>query len=111
MPRYALHITDPLDGTETHTFKHKPSFEDMYSHLDCDMIEMATAHIPEWSNRKDGYTDIYFDEEGKMKSMVIPNKKITSAWYSWQKNTGRQCIPGDFIAGKVAVIQEIKETK
>ena len=75
MPRYALHITDPLDGTETHTFKHKPSFEDMYSHLDCDMIEMSTAHIPEWSNRKDGYTDIYFDEEGKMKSMVIPNKK------------------------------------
>ena len=111
MARYALHISTPLEGRKTVTYKYKPSFQDMYKHLDCDMIEMSTAHLPEWSNRKDGYTDIYFDEEGKMKSMVIPNKKITSAWYSWQKNTGRQCIPGDFIAGKVAVIQEIKETK
>ena len=61
MARYALHISIPFEGTKTLTYKYKPSFQDMYKHLDCDMIEMSTAHIPEWSNRKDGYTDIYFD--------------------------------------------------
>ena len=111
MARYALHISIPLEGTKTVTYKYKPSFQDMYKHLDCDMIEMSTAHIPEWSNRKDGYTDIYFDEEGKFKEMVIPNKHITNAWYSWMENTGRMPIRNDFIAGKVAVIQELKETE
>ena len=106
---YKLHISIPLEGTKSYDFKAKPTFDDMYGYLGCDMIEMSTAHIPEWSNRKDGYTDIYFDEEGKMKSMVIPNKHITNAWYSWMENTGRQPIRNDFIAGKVAVIQKIDE--
>ncbi len=106
---YKLHISVPLDGTKSYDFKTKPTFKDMYGYLDCDMIEMSTAHIPEWSNRKDGYTDIYFDEEGKWKSMVIPNKHITNAWYSWMENTGRQPIRNDFIAGKVAVIQKVDE--
>ena len=111
MARYALHISSPFQGRYTKIYKYKPSFQDMYKHLDCDMIEMSKAYIPEWSNRKDGYTDIYFDEEGKFKSMVIPNKHITNAWYSWMENTGRQPIRNDFIAGKVAVIQELKETE
>ena len=106
---YKLHISIPLDGTKSYDFKNKPTFEDMYGYLDCDMIQISTGYLPEWSNRKDGYTDIYFDEEGKFKELVIPNKHITNAWYKWQEKTGHQSLPGDYISGKVAVIQKVDE--
>ena len=46
------------------------------------------------------------DEESKLKDMPTVNIKITEAWNKWLSQTGRQCLPGDFIAGKVCVYQK-----
>ena len=45
----------------------------MYPLIGCDMIQMSTAKMPEYSNRKDGYTDIYFDEEFLLKGEPVVN--------------------------------------
>ena len=81
----------------------------MYKEIGCDMIQPSTAYLPEYSNRKDGYTDLWMDEESKLKNSFIMNKNITDAWYKWAKKTGHQIIPGDFIAGHVCVIQKVQD--
>ena len=109
MSSYKLH-TFRVDGSiKSEPYKQKPTFEDMYKKIDCDMIEMSTAYLPEYSNRKDGYTDIYFDEEFLLKGLPVVNKIVTDAWYKWQKRTGHMSLPGTTICGNVAVIQKIKD--
>ena len=82
----------------------------MYPLIECDLIQMSTAKIPEMSNRKDGYTDIYFDEEflGKSRQPDI-NRFITLRWLEWLENTGRTALPPRVICGNVCVIQEVKD--
>ena len=98
------------DGTKNeYDYKAKPTFKDMYPLLECDMIEMSTAKIPEMPNRKDGYTDIYFDEEFLLKNRQPDiNRFITLRWLEWLKNTGRTALAPRVICGNVAVIQEFR---
>ena len=104
---YKLHIFTPEGGVESYPYESKPTFEDMYKKIGCDMIQPSTAYLPKYSNRKDGYTDIYFDEEFLLKSPPVDiNKVITDAWYKWQKKTGHQSLPGTHIHGNVCVIQK-----
>ena len=53
--------------------------------------------------------DIYCDEESKLKNPFVKNDRATKAWYAWQERTGRTCIPGDFVAGNVAIIEKVKD--
>jgi len=46
-----------------------------------------------------------------LKPVVVKNTKATKAWYDWQERTGRQCLPGDFIAGHVAIIKKVKNDR
>ena len=107
MSSYKLH-TFRVDGSiKSEPYKQKPSFEEMYKEISCSMIEMSTACLPKYSNRKDGYTEFYMDEEFLLKNPVPNvNETITSAWYDWQRKTGHQALPGSKIHGKVAVIQK-----
>ena len=66
-----------VDGSiKSEPYKQKPSFEEMYKEISCSMIEMSTACLPKYSNRKDGYTDLWMDEESKLKHPFIINKGI-----------------------------------
>ena len=110
---YKLHLwkaimgdNGPENGTETHEYNTKPTFEDMYKHIGCDMIEILHGYDKDISNRT---FDIYCDEESKLKNPFIKNDKATKAWYAWQERTGRTCIPNDFIAGNVAIIEKVKD--
>ena len=117
---YKLHVIKPLEeddiingkGTyaehlvETISFPQKPTFEDMYAVIGCDMIEMSKAYYPHYSNRKDGYVDIYFDEEFLMKETSEPNIEATVAWKKWQDKTGHMALPGSILHGIVCVIQK-----
>ena len=108
-PQWKL-VTFHEDGKQFTTWHHeKPDFKLMYKKIGTDMIEMSTAYMPELSNRKDGYVDLFMDEESKLKGMPTVNIKITEAWRKWLGKTGRQCLPGDFIAGKVCVYQKVEE--
>ena len=91
---------------ETHDYKQKPTFQDMYKHIGCSMIEMSKAYYPEYSNRKDGYVDIYFDEEFLMQEDSQPNIGATIAWKAWQDKTGHMALPGSVLHGTVCVIQK-----
>ena len=106
---YKLYLFKTDGHTAKYDYKTKPTFDDMYSMIGCNMIEMSTAYIPELSNKKDGYVNIFMDEESKLKDMPTVNIKITEAWSKWLSKTGRQCLPGDFIAGKVCVYQKVSE--
>ena len=110
MSSYKLHLFHVDGYVKTSKWKTKPTFKDMYKEIDCTMIEMSTACLPKYSNRKDGYTDIYFDEEFLLKSPPVDiNKVITDAWYKWQKKTGHQSLPGTHIRGNVCVIQKVQD--
>ena len=117
MNQYKLHIFIPEEGevyydVESYSYESKPTFEDMYAKIGCDMIQPSTAYLPKYSNRKDGYVEFWMDEESLMKHPVPNvNKEITSAWYDWQRKTGHQALPGSKIHGKVAVIQKLKNKK
>ena len=91
---------------DVYDYKSKPTFEDMYSKIGCSMIEMSTAKMPEYSNRKDGYTDIYFDEEFLLKGEPIVNQFVTKRWRDWLDATGRDALPPKVICGNVAVIKK-----
>ena len=91
---------------ETHDYTKKPTFQDMYKEIGCSMIEMSKAYYPEYSNRKDGYVDIYFDEEFLMKESSKPNIGVTVAWKKWQDKTGHMALPGSVLHGTVCVIQK-----
>ena len=111
---YKLHVIKAADGSvpnaesyvETHNYKQKPTFDDMYKHIGCDMIEMSKAYYPEYSNKKDRYVDIYFDEEFLMKESAQPNIGATVAWKKWQDKTGHMALPGSVLHGTVCVIQK-----
>ena len=104
---YKLHVIKAEDGTiKTINSKTKPTFQDMYKQIDCSMIEMSKAYYPEYSNRKDGYVDIYFDEEFLMKESSKPNIGATVAWKAWQDKTGHMALPGSVLHGTVCVIQK-----
>ena len=109
----ALKETGDIDGgynlVETLESTHKPTFDDMYKQIGCSMIEMSKAYYPEYSNRKDGYVDIYFDEEFLMQEDAQPNIGATVAWKAWQDKTGHMALPGSVLHGTVCVIQKEKE--
>ena len=109
MSSYKLHTFRTDGSIKSDLYKMKPTFKDMYKEIDCSMIQPSTAYLPKYSNRKDGYTDLWMDEESKLKNSFIMNKNITDAWYKWAKKTGHQIIPGDFIAGHVCVIQKVQD--
>ena len=96
----------PNTKEESYVMNYKPTFEELYKHLDCSMIEILSGYDKNISNRT---FDMYCDEESKLKTPIVKNKKATDAWYAWQERTKRQCIPGDFIAGNVAVIKKVKD--
>ena len=104
---YKLHVIKPNAIVETQDWKTKPTFQDMYKVIKCDMIEMSKAYYPEYSNRKDGYVDIYMDEEFLMKE-TKPNIGATIAWKTWQDKTGHMALPGSVLHGTICVIQEVK---
>ena len=106
---YKLIIIETNNKRVETKWKTKPTFKDMYKKIGCDMIEMSTAYLPEYSNRKDGYTDIYFDEEFLLKGLPVVNTIVTDAWYKWQRKTGHMSLPGTTICGNVAIIQKIKD--
>jgi hypothetical protein len=103
---YKLHVIEPDDTVVSFDYKTKPTFQDMYSHISCEMIEMSKAYYPKYSNRKDGYVDIYFDEEFLMKENSNPNIGATVAWKAWQDKTGHMALPGSVLHGIVCVIQK-----
>ena len=110
---YKLHIWKaemaeglPITGSDTFKYTTKPTFQDMYKHIGCDMIEILHGYDKDISKRT---FDIYCDEESKLKNPFVKNDKATTAWYTWQKRTKRMCIPGDFIAGNVAIIEKVKD--
>jgi len=96
----------PNTKEESYIMNYKPTFEELYKHLDCSMIEILSGYDKNISNRT---FDMYCDEESKLKTPIVKNKRATNAWYAWQERTKRQCIPGDFIAGNVAVIKKVKD--
>ena len=109
MSSYKLH-TFRVDGSiKSEPYKQEPSFEEMYKEISCSSIEISTACLPKYSNRKDGYAEFWMDEESKLKALPTINKKVTDAWYRWANKTGHQIIPGDFIAGNVCVIQKVQD--
>ena len=71
----------PETGTESFIMNYKPTFQEMYKHLSTDMIEITKGYDKDISDRS---FDMYID---------------------------RQCLPGDFIAGHVAIIKRIKNDK
>jgi len=94
-----------VNGDEDiHAFKDKPSFQDMYKLIECDTIEIQKGYDKEISSRS---FDMYCDEESKLKQS-LPNARATEAWYKWQKNTGHQCLPGDYISGNVCIIKKVQ---
>ena len=103
---YKLYLFKSDGHTAKYDYKSKPTFKDMYPLIGCDMIQMSTAKMPEYSNRKDGYTDIYFDEEFTMKKEPIVNKFVTERWREWLDSTGRTALPPVVICGNVAVIKK-----
>ncbi len=96
----------PNTKEESYVMNYKPTFEELYKHLDCSMIEILSGYDKNISNRT---FDMYCDEESKLKTPIVKNKRATDAWYAWQERTKRQCVPGDFIAGNVAVIKKVKD--
>ena len=103
---YKLYLFKTDGHKAEYEYKSKPTFQDMYEKIGCDMIEMSTAKMPEYSNRKDGYTDIYFDEEFTMKKEPVVNKFVTQRWREWLDSTGRTALPPVVICGNVAVIEK-----
>ena len=112
---YKLHIWKaamenglPVNDNETFEFTKKPTFDDMYPLINCDTIEILQGYDKDISDRS---FDMYIDEESKLKPVVVKNTKATKAWFDWQKRTGRVCIPGDFIAGHVAIIKKVNNDR
>jgi len=91
------------DNEDIHVFKNKPTFSELYKLIGCDLIEIIQGY-----NDEDKTFDMYSDEEAKLKNINYPNKRATKAWYAWQEKTGFHCMPGDHIAGTVAIVKKQK---
>ena len=110
MNEYTLFIMDPDGAITSYDYDKKPTFQDMYALVGCDMLQPSTAYLPKYSNRKDGYIEFYMDEEFLLKNPVPNvNVNITSAWYAWQDKTGHMSVPGSKIHGKVAFFRKNKK--
>ena len=98
---YKVVILNAEPRTQTvHMFDKKPTFKELYPLLNCDTIEILQGV-------ENGKTiDMYCDEESKLKELIKYNEIATDLWYDWQEKTGRMCIPGDFIAGNVAIVYD-----
>ena len=101
---YNVIIWKDNNNEDIHVFKNKPTFKELYPLLDCNMIEIQQGYDPEVQKRT---FDMYCDEEAKLKNTTYPNERATKAWYAWQQKTKRQCLPGDYIAGSVAIIKKV----
>ena len=60
---FKLHILKPDGAVSSYDYNDKPTFQDMYQLVGCDMLQPSTAYLPKYSNRKDGYVEFYMDEE------------------------------------------------
>ena len=110
MNEYTLFIMDPDGAVASYDYDKKPTFQDMYALVGCDILQLSTAYLPKYSNRKDGYIEFYMDEEFLLKDPVPNvNVNITSAWYAWQDKTGHMSVPGSKIHGKVAFFRKNKK--
>ena len=87
--------------TTLHEFIKKPTFKELYPLIQCDTIEIQRGL------ENDQIVELYCDEESKLKNNSLENKVATNMWYNWQDKTGHMCIPGDFIAGNVAIIEKV----
>ena len=103
---YKLYLFKTDGHIAKYDYVKKPTFEDMYPLIDTGLIEMSTAKMPEYSNRKDGYTDIYFDEEFLLKGEPVVNQFVTKRWRDWLDATGRVVLPPGVICGNVCVIKK-----
>jgi hypothetical protein len=101
---YNVIIWKDNNNEDIHVFENKPTFKELYPLLDCDMIEIQQGYDHEVQKRT---FDMYCDEEAKLKNTTYPNERATKAWYAWQQKTKRQCLPGDYIAGSVAIIKKV----
>jgi len=101
---YNVIIWKDNNNEDIHVFENKPTFKELYPLLDCDMIEIQQGYDPEVQKKT---FDMYCDEEAKLKNTTYPNERATKAWYAWQQKTKRQCLPGDYIAGSVAIIKKV----
>ena len=100
---YKLHLwkanmgdNGPENGTETHEYTTKPTFQDMYKHIGCDMIEILHGYDKDISGRT---FDIYCDEESKLKNPFIKvnkwaeAKSIITEWKDEQvKKKQEECV-------------------
>jgi hypothetical protein len=89
-------------------FEKKPEWKQIYPLINCDMIEIQKGFNQDVSNRS---FEMLCDEESKLKEPFYINKRATNAWYEWQKRTNHMCIPGDFIAGDIAIIRDVGNIK
>ncbi len=102
---YKVVVLTAKPRTQTvHMFDKKPTFQELYPLLNCDTIEILQGV----ENGK--IVDMYCDEESKLKEPINYNEIATDMWYDWLEKTKRMCIPGDFIAGNVAIIYKQSDT-
>jgi len=91
------------DNEDIHVFKNKPTFDDLYKLIGCELIEITKGYTEEL-----GTFEMHIDEEGKFNNLNYPNKRATKAWYAWTEKTNRVPLPGDKIVGTVAIIKKQK---
>ena len=93
-------------------FDKKPQWDAIKKLLGVQMLEIQKGYNPDVSK---GSFEMLCDEESKLRYGFKQNKRATVAWYEWQHRTGHRSIPGDFIAGDVAIIRRkdasIQDTK
>ena len=87
-------------------FVKKPDWNNIKPFINAKMIEIQKGYDKDISNRS---FEMLCNEEAKTTNMIVRNNRATKAWYEWQKRTGRTCIPGDFIAGDVAILKKVTE--
>ena len=87
-------------------FVQKPDWANIRPLINADMIEIQKGYDTDISNRS---FEMLCNEEAKMTNMIVKNNRATKAWYEWQRRTGRKCLPGDFIAGDVAILKKVYE--
>lgn len=103
MTQYNVIVWKTNGDENFHAFQNKPTFQDLYPLIGCSTIEIQRGYDRDISQRS---FDMYCDEESKLVQKPA-NERATWAWYKWQKRTGNNCIPGDYISGDVAIIKKV----
>ncbi len=99
---YELIIWKTSNEAHTLPFEKKPDWNKIKQLLGVQMLEIHKGYNTDVSNRS---FEMLCDEEAKLRYGFKQNKRATVAWYEWQQRTGHMCIPGDFIAGDVAIVR------